>query len=312
MTSATDTTGHPDVDELSDLTEGLLTPSRSADVRQHLDGCEPCADVHASLEEIRDLLGALPEPDPMPDDIARRIDAALAAEAVDRAGTPTPAEAPDRSEPPAEAAPVSRETSTASGRETQPTADRPAGQARPSTTGPGRKDHPARRRGGRRKVAVLGAVLTVATLGLGSVLVASLTDSGGPTPSAHGGQTSAADSFSEGTLEQQVTDLLATAQGPRTSMGIQGEPGNASPRIKSEPVVPPCVQKGIERKGTERGDSAVVTDEGTYQGKDALLVVLPDASDTTRVTAYVMDATCVKDPSVGDADVLLKNSYTRR
>ncbi len=100
MTSTTDTTGHPDVDELSDLTEGLLTPSRSADVRQHLDGCEQCTDLHASLEEIRDLLGTVPEPEPMPDDIARRIDAALATEALKRAETPARAEPPARSDGP--------------------------------------------------------------------------------------------------------------------------------------------------------------------------------------------------------------------
>lgn len=317
MTSTTDTTGHPDVDEIADLTEGLLAPSRSADVRRHVDGCEMCADVRASLEEINGLLGSLPEPSPMPDDVARRIDAALAAEAEATTGAPAApaaaevAEAPDAAEAgepvdaPASVAPsdelahVSRETAVA--------ADRPAGRARTSTTGPGRGDRKDRRRGGRRKVAVLSAVLTAAALGLGSVLVASLTDSGGPGDTALGEQTSAADTFSQSTLEQQVADLLATAEGPRTSVGILGEPSNASPKIKSEPVVPPCVRQGLKQS-----DEAVAVDEGIYQGKDALLVVLPDASDTTRVTAYLMDATCVKDPSVGAAQVLLENSYTRR
>ena len=68
MTSTTDTAEHPDVAEISDLTEGLLPPSRTADVRRHLDECELCADVHASLEEIRGLLGTLPGPPRMPDD----------------------------------------------------------------------------------------------------------------------------------------------------------------------------------------------------------------------------------------------------
>ena len=70
MTSTTDTAGHPDVEEISDLTEGLLPDTRTAEVRQHLDGCELCADVHASLTEIRGLLGALPEPPRMPEDVA--------------------------------------------------------------------------------------------------------------------------------------------------------------------------------------------------------------------------------------------------
>lgn len=60
MTSTADTEQHPDVSEISDLTDGLLSPSRTAEVREHLDSCALCADVHASLEEIRGLLGTLP------------------------------------------------------------------------------------------------------------------------------------------------------------------------------------------------------------------------------------------------------------
>ncbi|CAM5736572.1 Zf-HC2 domain-containing protein OS=Streptomyces alboniger OX=132473 GN=CP975_17640 PE=4 SV=1 [Streptomyces alboniger] len=69
MTSTTETAGHPDVAEISDLTEGMLEPSRTAEVRRHLDECELCADVHASLEEIRGLLGTLPGPPRMPADV---------------------------------------------------------------------------------------------------------------------------------------------------------------------------------------------------------------------------------------------------
>lgn len=102
--STTDMTGHPDVAEIADLAEGLLPTTRTTEVRQHLESCELCADVYASLTEIQGLLGTLPAPAPMPDDVAARIDAALAAE------------------PPlgiADGTRVSRETSTP--------ADRPAG-----------------------------------------------------------------------------------------------------------------------------------------------------------------------------------------
>ncbi|WP_329219064.1 hypothetical protein OG352_21765 [Streptomyces sp. NBC_01485] len=301
MTSTTDTTGHPDVAEISDLTEGLLAPSRSADVRRHLDTCELCADVHASLEEIRGLLGTLPGPPRMPDDVAHRIDAALAAEALLNATPPESEDAPETDasavavDYDADALHVSRETTTAT--------DRPAGHARATSTGPGRKD---RKRMGRRKVAVLGAVFTAAALGLGSVLVSSLTGGGGPSSSAH--QSAAPDTFSATKLETQVTDLLAKAGGSRSaeSMGIQGETGSKSPQILRQPVVPPCVQQGIGRD-----DEALATEEGMYQGKNALLVVLPDTSDSTRIDAYIMDKTCVDHPSSGPAKVLLTNSYTR-
>ncbi|MGW1135967.1 zf-HC2 domain-containing protein, partial [Streptomyces zhihengii] len=88
MTSSTDADRHPDVSEISDLTEGLLPPSRAAELRRHLDDCPLCADVHASLEEIRGLLGTLPGAGRMPADVAGRIDAALAAEALLSATAP--------------------------------------------------------------------------------------------------------------------------------------------------------------------------------------------------------------------------------
>ncbi|MER7970641.1 hypothetical protein ABTX35_16865 [Streptomyces sp. NPDC096080] len=303
MTFTKDMTGHPDVDELSDLTEGLLPPSRTAAVRRHLDGCELCADVCASLEEIQGLLGALPEPTPMPDDVARRIDAALAAEALrgkePSAGSPEPAvpDAPDRDD----SAHVSRETSTAG---TTASTARPAGRARTSTTGPGRKE---RRPGGRRRVAVLGTVFTVAALGIGSVLLAGLHDDASP-PSPQARETSH-DTFSAGQLENQVSALLreqpagTSSEAPR-SMGIEG--GSDQPKVLKEPTVPSCVREGIGRDAP-----ALAAEAGTYQGTGALLVVLPDASDGTKVTAYLMDTSCVSHPSSATkAKVLLTRTYT--
>jgi anti-sigma factor RsiW len=298
VTSTTDTAGHPDVAEISDLTEGLLPASRTADVRRHLDECELCADVLASLEEIRGLLGTLPGPPQMPADVAGRIDAALAAEALLQATAPEVVSAPA----PVETAHVSRETS--------PPAARPTGHARTGTTGPGRKD---RKRNGRRKVAVLGAVFTVAALGFGSVLLSAL-DDGKPTDAAHGKPTTSADTFSASGLEKQVSDLLTEkktassggSQAPHTSMGANNVPGSGDPRILVTPEVPPCIQNGIHTS-----DSPLATEDGVYKGTDALLVVLRDPSDSTRVTAYIMDASCVKNAPTGTAKVLLKQSYAR-
>lgn len=306
MTATTDTAGHPDVAEISDLTEGLLSPSRTADVQRHLEQCELCADVYASLEEIRDLLGVVPGPPRMPADVAGRIDAALAAEAL------LNATAPDDTA----AAPRARETLPVSGahdsahvsRETSATADRPVGHARSSTAGPGRKN---RKKAGRRKVAFLSAAFTAAALGLGSVLLTSLMG-GGAGPTADGGQT-ATDTFSAAKLETQVADLLAknesspgSSQKPDRSLGTQGGPDTKSPQILREITVPECVRKGIGRD-----DLALATEEGVYKGKDALLVVLPHATNDSRVTVYVMDATCVRHPSSTKAKILLQESYAR-
>ncbi|MFD5405315.1 anti-sigma factor family protein [Streptomyces griseorubiginosus] len=293
MTSSTDTAGHPDVAEISDLTEGLLPDSRTADVRRHLDGCELCADVHASLEEIRGLLGTAPGPTRMPADVAGRIDAALAAEALLQATAPDAVNAPA----PVESAHVSRETS--------PTADRPSGHARPASTGPGRKE---RKKGSRRKTTVLGTAFAVAALGLGSVLITSLNDA----KTSDEGQAAPSDTFSAGTLKKQVSQLLTPGRsatgGSRSpqDMGAATEPGNKQPFIKKLPFVPACVQKGIPTQGT-----ALATKDGVYKGKDALLVVLPDPSDSNRVTAFIMDASCMKTAPTSTAKILLKQSYAR-
>ncbi|MFJ9148701.1 hypothetical protein ACIRP7_11600 [Streptomyces sp. NPDC102270] len=299
MTSSTDTAGHPDVAEISDLTEGILSTSRTADVRRHLDECELCADVHASLEEIRGLLGTLPSPPRMPADVAGRIDAALAAEALLQATAPEAVNAPA----PVESTHVSRETS--------PVFDRPTGHARTSTTGPGRKDRKDRKKNGRRKVAVLGAVFTVAALGFGSVLLSSL-DDGRPTGSAHEQPTTSADTFSASGLKKQVSDLLSEksasggSRAPHTSMGAASIPGSEDPRTLRTPEVPPCIQNALHTS-----DSPLATKDGVYKGTDALLIVLRDPSDSTRVTAYIVNATCLKNAPTGTAKVLLKRSYAR-
>jgi anti-sigma factor RsiW len=312
VTSTTGTAGHPDVTELSDLTEGLLSPARSADVRQHLDDCPLCADVYASLEEIRRLLGTLPGPSRMPVDVAERIDAALAAEALLSATTPEPESAtpddelaaPTRSD--IDSAPVSRETSPASA------GHRPAGHPR-ATTGPGRAP---RLRRGRRGTIALGAVFTAAALGLGTLLVQSLTDGNpGDTPATSAQRhTDEAHTFADGKLEDQVAGLLAEEKGPGTRSkkpwGAESDgsgPGSSKPKTLQETGVPipECVQQAVNRR-----DTVLAASEGVYKGTSAYLVVLPHATDPSRVTAYVVDATCVDQAAV-KGKVLVTRSYAR-
>ncbi|MGW3014582.1 hypothetical protein [Streptomyces longwoodensis] len=311
MTSTTDTTGHPDVTEISDLTDGLLGPSRSEEIRRHLAACKLCADVQASLEEIRGLLGTLPGPARMPDDVAQRIDAALAAEslldaeALNTAGsaeTSGSSEAAGASETSGATAHVSRETTPVSRETSAPAHDRPSGHARSSSTGPGRKE---RKRPGRRKIAVLGAVFGAAALGLGSVLVASLSGGGDGGTTASSTHSTAADTFSRTALERQVTALLSKNEGSRAphSLGLDGD--SEPPRVFTQPTVPACLQQGIGRQ-----DTALATQTGVYQGRDVLLVVLPDPADTGKVTAYLVDTRCVQHPGAR-AKVLLQHTYAR-
>ncbi|MEU6588698.1 hypothetical protein ABZ923_05610 [Streptomyces sp. NPDC046881] len=297
MTSTTDTAGHPDVAEISDLTEGLLPPDRGTDVRRHLDACEACADVYAQLEEIRSLLGSVPAPERMPDDVAARIDAALAAEA------PLTVEAPPANGDEDTAGHVSRETSAS--------ADRPAGRPR-AATGPGRKD----KRGRRRGRLVLGAVLTAAVLGAGSLVLASLGDNGDHT-TAHGTPTASAETFSGDSVQHQVKGLLTTEKGlqrgsgrPRlNSDGGSGTPGSTegpNTFIQTAVPVPDCVRQALRQSTDVLGAKT-----GTYAGKAAYLVVVADAQDSKRVTAYVIDAACVHRQTASAGTVLLKQSFAR-
>ncbi|WP_338698375.1 hypothetical protein V2W30_20015 [Streptomyces sp. Q6] len=295
MTSTTDTAEHPEVTEISDLAEGLLSPSRTSDLRRHLDGCALCADVYASLEEIRGMLGTLPGPPRMPEDVAHRIDAALAAEALlDTLAPEAPLESVRET-----TAPVSRETSTDRASTATPHAvDRPTGHPR-AGTGPGRRPRSARRRTG----AAVGAVLTVAALGVWGLLV----QGGGDTPNVAENHTSGtAQTFAGTPLKTKVSDLLG-----EPSIGTESTGGPKSPQAppnikKGAPTVPACVQLG-----THRSEDPIAAEKGTYGGTDAYLVVLPHQSEPSRrVTAFVVDASCVTTGS-SQGKLLYTHDYDR-
>ncbi|MEU5533603.1 hypothetical protein [Streptomyces sp. NPDC020362] len=310
MTSTTDTAGHPDVTEISDLTEGLLPPDRTTEVRRHLEGCGLCADVYASLEEIQGLLGSVPDPPRMPADVAERIDAALAAEALLNATAP---EAPGTTVTVSGAGePDGQVTGAGVSRETSPSTDRPVGRPH-GATGPGRK---GRVRGRRRRTVVLGAVLTAAVLGAGSLVLQSL-GSGGSDTTAHSKPTPSVTTFSGDSVQNQVKGLLSADKGTgsaseRPRSGVDSEqntPGSSQSAhtfIQTQPAVPECVRNAISRSADVLGAKT-----GTYAGKSAYLVVLRDADDSTRVTAYVVDAACMDREPSSPGKVLLKQSLAR-
>lgn len=68
---------HLSLDSLAELEEGIASDADA--LRGHLDGCPACRARAGQLRASRALLSALPA-DPMPADVAARIDAALAAE----------------------------------------------------------------------------------------------------------------------------------------------------------------------------------------------------------------------------------------
>ena len=77
---------HPSLDDLADAAEGLLDPDRAARVAAHLTGCARCQEAEAALSGVTAVLAAAPDPGPMPDAVARRLDDVLATESAQRAG----------------------------------------------------------------------------------------------------------------------------------------------------------------------------------------------------------------------------------
>ncbi|MFD8284240.1 hypothetical protein ACFV47_34455 [Streptomyces solisilvae] len=321
MTSSTDTDEHPEVAEISALTEGLLSPSRAVDVRTHLASCALCTDVWESLDEIRSLLGTLPGPVRMPAEIAGRIDAALAAEALLDATAPEGVADVSRETP--EPEPVSRETadsaSSTSGSDTAQPApktstatDRPAGRPR-GATGPGRgSTGPGTRPGGARRwrKVVLGGACAAAVIGIGSFFIPSGSsgDHGDADQQAHASQSSAGKStLSSGTLKDRVHELLADRKST-ASDGVTGQ-GNSPDvplRADDDPEVPSCVQSGTGRK-----EPALAAQQDTYDGQTAYIVVLPHPSDSTRVDAFVIDASCVSASPSTPGELLVTRTYPR-
>jgi hypothetical protein len=330
VTSTTDTAQHPEVSEISDLTEGLLSPSRTAEVRRHLGECEPCAEVRDSLEEIRELLGTLPDPQPIPEDVAARIDAALAAEArtdavVDEPTASRAVTAQSDAGAPRENGDVSRETESARTKEassvtSRPSAspDRPAGRPQ-GATGPGRRP------GRRRRAAILGTVCGAALIGMSVLFLQNLSssqDSSSTADQAVSASESGTHSYSRDTLATKVQDLLAGGASTEEHDGRKKSPnmderavpeaGTPDATISRNPLnapvvaVPPCVQQA-----TGRTTPALAIDEGTYQGADAFLVVLPHPSDPSRVQAYVVAASCVDTAPGSIGRLLLTQAYNR-
>ncbi|MEU8881509.1 hypothetical protein [Streptomyces hydrogenans] len=287
-TDKADTAQHPDVSEISDLTEGLLSPSRSATVRRHLDGCVLCADVRSSLEEIRGLLGTLPGPPRMPAEIAGRIDAALAAEALLDATAPESTRPVSR-ETTAPADAVSRETASPAAA-TRPSSARPPAPRAATGPGRGRTRH-------RRRIAVLSGIAGSLVAAVCAYSLYALSQNGADTHGVASDTSAAAplSTFSGEAVEDRVESLLGggdpAVRAPKAdrpeSLAAQESGNVGTAQRNSDGALPPCVLAG-----TGRQDTVLASERGEYEGTSAYLLVLPDRADGDRVQAYVVDADC--------------------
>ncbi|WP_042415881.1 anti-sigma factor family protein [Streptacidiphilus anmyonensis] len=203
MSDSTLHPAHPDADLLAEHAEELLTPEQSADLTAHLASCEECRETYDALVELTALLGAEPAPGPMPDDVAARIDAALAAEraadapdavvAQDAVHSGAHSAAPDA--PDAPQAPDG-ESSESSEEDGEADADRVRSQRRPGGQRP--EDNRPRNRSTRsirirRVLATLALFVAAGGIGLAVSRGGDL-DSGSSSTSAAGGSSATAPS----------------------------------------------------------------------------------------------------------------------
>ncbi|MDH6143191.1 hypothetical protein P3T35_005220 [Kitasatospora sp. GP30] len=252
---------HPDVETLADLSEDLLAPAEAAALRTHLAGCPECADTLAALTEVAALLAADPV-EPMPAEVALRIDAALAA--AQPPSTP--------SAPPAAAAPG------------RGTAGPPARSDRSSRPGGARS---------RRRRLVLAVAGCLAALGLGATGLV-LSQQGGsqptaasaiaPNPEQQHPLSVAGPEFTAAGLPEQIDRLLPSGSGGQPHASAQQSGGG----------LPDCVQQSVTG---HQGETPLLITHGGYRGAPVDVYVFRLADDPGRLDVFLLTPGCTTAPA---------------
>ncbi|GGQ71047.1 anti-sigma factor family protein [Kitasatospora griseola] len=265
---------HPDLDALADLAEDLLPAERAEPLHRHLAACPSCAEDYAALSGLPELLADFPAT-PMPQDVADRLTAALAAESAARAET----RAEERPERPL-AGP-----SAPSG------PPRPGGPAR-AATGPGR---PARRH--RRALGLLLATAAVAAVAtLGGLLIDR--DTARSTASAaHGDSGKAASEPSAVDASRPRPNAVAGSQGP--DFTAEQLPAQIRQLLSAKPAdqlapadpgggAPACALAAAGHPD----DPPLTTGTGRYQGRPVLALVFRPPGGSGPLDVYLATPDC--------------------
>ncbi|MFD9125895.1 anti-sigma factor family protein [Kitasatospora sp. NPDC059571] len=271
--SPAEPSGHPDVEVLADLAEDLVDPADVPALRAHLTDCPECADTFAALAEVRELLGSFEAP-PMPEDVAHRLDAALAtaadtpavrAAAVGPSTAPAPPDAPRR----------------------------PPGRA--DATGPGRAP------GRRRRRALFAAIGAAVALGLGALFLPLSPDHPAGTSTAasaaHSGAKAGAVQYQDELLAAQARALVRAAgrAGTEQPDSLAHQQPAAQPRTNPAESVPSATTSAPACAAGTTGvtdRSPLAVGPGSYRGSPALALVYPVAGHPDQLDVYLITPDC--------------------
>jgi hypothetical protein len=266
------TAAHLDDDQLADLDEGLLQRDAAVAARSHLERCARCrarqGDLSALRADLADLAGLARQP--LPDDVAARLDTALAAEA---------------------------------GSDARPSSVTVV----PSLPQQQRRDRSRWGSGLVQAAAVL--VVLLALGGVGYSLITSgggngvstagsaASDSAGKAGergSATGGTPTVVRSgrdYTATTLGSALTAVIArrpaaAANGDSPPSAAGSSPETGSALLSSPAALDACVA------GLGYTTPALGVDLATFQGKPAAVVVVPTEDDPTHVDVYAVAPSC--------------------
>jgi len=277
-------TRHLSAQSLARYAEGLLRRGRAARVRAHLAACPQCTAEQARLSAVSAALREVPAA-PLPPAVAARLDAALTAESAHRATQPVAA---------------------AQGN----------GAPQPVAAGEGNGAPPPARPGGRwrwlqapaavRGLAAAAAVVVLGGAGYGIAQAISSSSSSGlgasssssaaareakpaelaprAGPENAGGSSAAitvirsGTRYQPGTLGQQAAAVLAAH--PRAAQGHSPGPvGPLARQASGTAAVAGCVQR------IASGRPVQLVDEGSYRGRQALIIVVQGHPSKVYVTS---------------------------
>jgi Putative zinc-finger len=286
---------HPTPEQLAEHAEGALDAADAAALDAHVAGCAACQAVQQDLRGLRTVL-ASDRPGPMPADVAARIDAALAG------------------------------LSAARPRQQEAAAQRGA------PDGPRPVDFLRRRRERYRRYTRLATVAAGLVLVVGgSVLGVQLARDPGPTPTSLGGPGGGepvgglaedsgpgSESGSRSAPAAPEAGRVFAAPSGR-DYGRAGFAGQVSALLRSDRVRSSAKGAGRElpgggaageglvdvsgcagrlaRQAGQPGVAPVAADVATWEGRPAVIIVLPVPGAPASVHAYVVPRDCAAQPA---------------